>query len=159
MKDKDNADPVKDVPSDHRSHTHIAVKHEEEAREEEHETVGMKHGKKILLVEDDYAVRDAIKMLLEELGYDLELHVNGETILSGEYNVPDLFILDKQLPGVDGVDICQYVKSQTVSKHLPVIILSASPVAQKSAMTAGADGFLEKPFRKTDLLDLLHRLL
>jgi len=67
--------------------------------------------------------------------------------------------LDKQLPGVDGLDICRYLKSQSISKHVPIIVLSASPQMDRPAMAAGASGFLEKPFKRQDLLDMVRRLV
>ena len=98
-------------------------------------------------------------MIFAQAGYDADIHSDGEALLSGDYQLPNLFILDKQLPGVDGLDICRYLKAESRSKNLPVIILSASLNLERMALAAGADDFQEKPFRMHDLLDKVRAML
>jgi DNA-binding response OmpR family regulator len=113
----------------------------------------------IMVVEDEPGILDAIQMILEMAGYRVQLYADGTDILAGNYVVPDLFILDRQLPGVDGLDVCRSIKSSDRSKDVPVIVFSASSKSKESALAAGADGFLEKPFRKQALLDAVARFL
>jgi DNA-binding response OmpR family regulator len=68
-----------------------------------------------------------------------------------------LFLLDKQLSGQDGLEVCQFLKSQSDTKDIPVIIISATPGISKMAMDAGADDFLEKPFQMKELLKLVDK--
>ena len=84
---------------------------------------------------------------------------NGEQLMENEFETPDLFLLDKQLPGVDGMEICRFLKTQDSTRDIPVIIVSASPNLDKQARAAGADGFIEKPFKMKLLLDLLKKYI
>ncbi len=115
--------------------------------------------KKILIVEDDEAIADFLIMVFETAGFDIELYANGRGILTGDYQVPDLFILDNQLPGPDGLSICKFLKSEARTAHIPVIIQSASPQAKLAAGIVGADAFIEKPFNIPDMLATVKKLL
>lgn len=113
--------------------------------------------KHIVLVEDDPAIQDAIQMILEGEGYEVALFQNGEPLLAGAFDVPNLFLLDKQLAGVDGLDVCRFLKGNPETIGVPVVMLSASPHIARLAKEAGASGFLEKPFKKQELLSLVER--
>ena len=115
--------------------------------------------KRIILTDDDPGVQDAFRICLERAGYEVEVFTNGTPLLEGTYQQPDLFLLDKQLSGVDGLDICRYLKNQRQTAHIPVIMLSASPQIDRLAKAAGADDFLEKPFRIKQLLEVVNRHL
>ncbi|MDF2191207.1 response regulator [Paraflavitalea sp. CAU 1676] len=115
--------------------------------------------KRIVIVDDDPAILDAFSRMLQNAGYEVTVYANGQPLLADDFPLPDLLILDKQLSGADGLDICRYLKHRERTKELPVIVLSASPHIQILAMQAGANGFLEKPFRYRDLLNLLERHL
>ena len=114
---------------------------------------------RVLITDDDTAVQDAFRMIFEHAGYDTDIHTDGQRLLSGDYQLPDLFILDKQLPGVDGLDICRHLKATERSRSVPVLMLSASPKLEVQALAAGADSFQEKPFRMHDLLEKVRVLL
>ena len=119
----------------------------------------MEEKKRVLIVDDDPGIQDAFRMIFEQAGYQAAIYADGNELIIGNYHLPDLFILDKQLSGVDGLDICRHLKSLEKSKDVPVIILSASPMLYKLAIAAGANDFQEKPFRMHDLLDKVHKLL
>jgi DNA-binding response OmpR family regulator len=102
--------------------------------------------KKIILIEDDPDIRGVTLLVLERAGYSVMVFDNGEPLMEGAYDVPDLFILDKQLSGVDGLDVCRFLKAQDATKAIPVVMLSASPNIELQSRQAGADDFLEKPF-------------
>ena len=84
---------------------------------------------------------------------------NGEQLLENEFERPDLFLLDKQLSGVDGMEICRFLKAQDWTRDIPVIIVSASPNLDQQAKAAGADDFVEKPFQMKVMLDLLKKYI
>jgi CheY-like chemotaxis protein len=63
------------------------------------------------------------------------------------------------LHGIDGLDICSFIKKDKNTMHLPVIMISASPGVKALAMHAGAKGFIEKPFTKQELLQEIDRCL
>ncbi|WP_276133957.1 response regulator [Polluticoccus soli] len=113
--------------------------------------------KKVIVAEDDAGVQDSIRMVLEDAGYDVTVLSGGESLLGTEYDLPDVFILDKQLSGVDGLDICRFLKTQGRTKNIPVIMISASSRIDMLAKDAQADGVLEKPFRIEALRDMVAR--
>ena len=119
----------------------------------------MTEQKHVIIVDDDPDIQDVLGMLLEHSGYIVTVFDNGDSLLTSGFKHPDLLIIDKQLPGVDGLDICRYLKSQETTKHIPVIILSASPQAGILAKAACADSFLEKPFKMKELRNTVEQLL
>jgi DNA-binding response OmpR family regulator len=114
--------------------------------------------KRILIVEDDLATQDIFKIIFETYGYHVECMDNGTNLYNKIGNWPDAIILDKQLPDVDGVEACKFLKSQSSSKNVPVILITGSAGIDHWAKTAGADDFFEKPFdmkslvKKVDIL-------
>jgi len=66
-------------------------------------------------------------------------------------------LIDKLLSGYDGLDICRYLKSNPLTSHIPVIMVSASPDIGIAATKAGADDFVEKPFDLSYLLKVIER--
>lgn len=114
---------------------------------------------KILIVEDDKGIRDAMQIMLEQQNYKVDMYPDGQALLRNDFQIPQLFILDKQLPGVDGLDLCIHLKSLGSTKHIPIVILSASPQSAPLVAEAGANAFLEKPFNRWDLLKLIEDLI
>jgi CheY-like chemotaxis protein len=108
--------------------------------------------KKILIADDDPAIVESTKMLLEMEGYDIDTTVDGETIYKMEKEYPDLLLLDIWMSGQDGREICKFLKKNPLTKHIPIVMISASRDIMKSAKEAGADDFLAKPFEMEDLL-------
>lgn len=116
----------------------------------------MKH---ITLVEDDPAIRDSLFAFFAMTGIARLTYLNNDNILDGSYEYPDLFLIDKQLSGVDGIELCKYLKSQEGTRHIPVIMMSASPHIIQLAHSAGADDAIVKPYELTDLKDMLLKYL
>ena len=79
-----------------------------------------------------------------------------KTCLKNKFTLPDLFLIDKQLSGYDGLDICRHLKNQAHTKNIPVIMISASPNIGALSKEAGADAYIEKPFEVKDLLRLVN---
>ncbi len=111
--------------------------------------------KKILVADDDPAIVDALRMMLEEEGYDVEIQGNGDAVQNMRAPFPDLLLLDIWLSGMDGRTICRQLKGQTRTRHIPIIIISANKDTRTIAREAGADAFLTKPFEIDDLLTLV----
>lgn len=118
----------------------------------------LKH-KKIMIADDDPGIVDAVEMLLEFEGYAVTSTVEGSSVLSLKENLPDLLLLDIWMSGEDGRDICRNLKADDTKKHIPVIMISASKDIKDSAMQAGADDFLAKPFEMNDLLGKIEALI
>jgi DNA-binding response OmpR family regulator len=110
--------------------------------------------KKIIFADDDPTIQDVINLIFEG-EYEVTVFSNGEPILKNQFELPDLFLLDKQLSGMDGLDICRFLKGQESTKNVPVIIISANPKIFELAKSAGADAAIEKPFPIKELRDLI----
>lgn len=113
--------------------------------------------KKILVADDDPAIVDSIRMILEVEGYDVDTTVDGETIYKMEKEYPDVLLLDIWMSGQDGRDICRYLKNDPLTLHIPIIMISASRDIEVSAKDAGADDFLAKPFEMDDLISKVEK--
>ncbi|RYY22847.1 MAG: response regulator [Chitinophagaceae bacterium] len=110
------------------------------------------NAKKILITEDDPAIMDVLTLILTSNNMTVFCYTNGAALLENRFEIPDLFLIDKQLSGVDGLDICRHLKSQDLTRNIPIIVLSASPHVHGQSVEAGADEFLEKPFSNKNLL-------
>jgi DNA-binding response OmpR family regulator len=115
--------------------------------------------KKILVADDDEAILDALILILEDAGYEVEATDNGMTIRDSLSNSPDLLLLDIRMSGWNGRDICRYLKSQEATKHIPIILFSANRDTEKLAREAGADDFITKPFDIDELLEKIEQLI
>lgn len=116
----------------------------------------------ILVVDDDTAILDALKMLLEGEGYAVQIADKADYAESlGDTNggLPDLIVLDILLSGKDGRAICRTLKTRADTSHIPIVMVSAYPDAGGSAEEVGADAFLAKPFTVDELLDTIAALL
>lgn len=105
------------------------------------------HRKRILVADDDPAIRDVVRMLLEDAGYDVETTDDAATLRDFPNGLPDLLLLD----------ICLALKSHTATKDLPILLFSANRDAEQIARDAGADGFVAKPFDLDTLLATVAR--
>jgi DNA-binding response OmpR family regulator len=114
---------------------------------------------KVLVVEDDPDILNALNVALGSAGFDVDVLLNGKGILKNQFVLPDLFIIDKQLPDVDGLDICRFLHSKPNYRTIPVIIISASQRMKKKALEAGATSFIEKPFAVKDLVNTINKAL
>ncbi|MFD2871020.1 response regulator transcription factor [Mucilaginibacter ximonensis] len=114
--------------------------------------------KKIMIADDDPGIVDAIEMLLEFEGYQVTSTVDGADVLDLTDDLPDLLLLDIWMSGEDGRDICKKIKKIDTMKNIPVIMISASRDIRESAMAAGADDFLAKPFEMNELLAKIKKL-
>ena len=115
--------------------------------------------RQIIIADDDPGIRDIFQLILKRAGYGVTIYSNGEVLLNNEFELPDLFLLDKQLSGIDGLEVCRYLKNNEATKNIPVILMSASPYAGKVAGEAGADDFIEKPFKTKALIELMEKYL
>ena len=114
---------------------------------------------KICIVEDDEGIQDVLKIILKRAGYETDIFSDGRAIMENHCNTPDLFLIDKQLPGADGLAICRHLKDQMATSSIPVIIMSAYPNVKEFTVAVGANDFIEKPFRIETLLATIKKHL
>jgi len=115
---------------------------------------------KVHIVDDDEAMRDSLKWLLESHGLEVELYASGDAFLAAfNSNFRGCLVLDVRMPGMNGLDL----HSQLQARHstLPVIFITGHgdvPMAV-SALKKGAVDFIEKPFNDLDMLRLIQSCL
>lgn len=115
--------------------------------------------KKIIFVDDDEFIQQIVTVIFENLGFQVIVLTEGTSLLDDGYDLPDIFILDKQLPSMDGLTLCRRLKGQDRTKDIPVIMISATPGILKDAKAAGADDVLEKPFSVMKIREMVANLL
>jgi len=116
---------------------------------------------KILVVDDERAVRESLERALELEGYDVELAADGEEALVRLSAAPpaDAVILDVLMPGIDGLEVCRRLRAS--GDAVPVLMLTARAEidSRVAGLDAGADDYLPKPFALAELLARLRALL
>jgi DNA-binding response OmpR family regulator len=111
---------------------------------------------KILIIDDDLGILDAVKAILEFSGHQVAVIDKPREVIKQTYDIlPDLILLDLLLSGKDGRQVARQIKGDDKTKHIPIIMLSAHPTASVAAIEAGADGFLAKPFDMNELISLV----
>jgi DNA-binding response OmpR family regulator len=116
----------------------------------------------ILVIDDDPDILDAIRAMLEDEGHHVQTSEKGdyaESLRDVAGGLPDLIILDVLLSGKDGRAICRKLKAHDETRHIPIIMISAHPDAERSVKNVGADAFVAKPFSIDQFLDLVNLLL
>jgi DNA-binding response OmpR family regulator len=118
------------------------------------------HMQKILIIDDDPDVLTVLQLLLKKKGYDVGTATKeDEAYKQIDAFMPNLIVLDVLLSGVDGRQICKKIKTSEKRKHIPVIMFSAHPGAQKNMENFGADDFLPKPFQSEKILERIEAQL
>lgn len=111
--------------------------------------------KKILLVEDDENVSKALKYVLAEEGYEVIASEDGKKGLELALSArPDLILLDIMLPSMDGIEVCRFLKSNSLFKSIPIILMTGLGDTENivKGLSAGANDYLSKPFEMRELL-------
>ncbi|HEX6551673.1 MAG TPA: response regulator transcription factor [Ktedonobacteraceae bacterium] len=113
----------------------------------------------VLLVDDDPGIRVAVKQVLVAHGYEVTTATNGiEALAAFERKPPELILLDLILPRRDGLEVCQYILEESTT---PIIVMSVKGSESDivSLLDLGADDYLVKPFRLTELLARVRAVL
>lgn len=117
---------------------------------------------KVLLVEDDAPLARLVRESLPNEQFELVATENGRDAL--EYlrrQIPDVILLDWNLPDIDGLKICQTVKETPETRHVPIIMLTAygETTRKVSALETGADDYITKPFDSDELVARIRAIL
>jgi len=115
---------------------------------------------RVLIVEDDRAVRDSLRRSLEFNGYDVALATDGAEALAGIGTMrPDVVVMDVMMPRLDGIETTRALRS--VGNTVPILVLTARDAVgdRVEGLDAGADDYLTKPFALDELLARLRALL
>lgn len=118
-------------------------------------------GQRVLLIEDEPNIIEAISYILSRDGWTVHTHSDGETAMNKVLqSAPDLIILDVMLPGRSGYDILRDLRAADATADVPVMMLTARGQARDREMAAslGATQFMTKPFSNAEVLESVRAL-
>lgn len=114
--------------------------------------------KRILIIEDEQDIVDIATMILEDEGYEVCSFTEFRDYQNKvNESHADLVLLDLNLQGFHGKDICKYIKGNELLKKTSVVLMSANRDIQAVKEEAGADGYICKPFDLTDFIETVKR--
>ncbi|WP_296423990.1 response regulator [Yoonia sp.] len=119
-------------------------------------------GNRVLLIEDEPNIIEAISFILSRDGLTVHTHEDGQTAMAKVLALPpDLIILDVMLPGRSGFDILRDLRVNDVTKAIPVMMLTARGQAKdrELALRLGASHFMTKPFSNAEVRDNVRNLM
>jgi len=120
----------------------------------------MQPDKIILIIDDDEDFQTILKMSLHQSGFKVRSLYHGEiTNTLHEQPVPDIILLDIDLPDGNGVEVSKRLKSNTFTKDIPVIMVSANPFLDELCKEAGANDYVQKPFALKTLIQKVEESL
>ena len=107
---------------------------------------------KVLVVDDEFEIRDVLSNFLMDKGYEVVLASNGEEAIElAERENPHVILLDVIMPGIDGIETCRRLKEDAKTRSIPVIMITAFPDKEVEAYLEGADDFVVKPFNMVEI--------
>lgn len=103
--------------------------------------------KRVLICDDDPDILEVTKLILRSKGFEVETRCNCDDIITlVELIKPDIILMDHKIPELGGIKLTGILKQHNIYGKIPVLIFSANSDIEKIVITAGADGFLRKPF-------------
>ncbi|HEY4787525.1 MAG TPA: response regulator transcription factor [Bacteroidales bacterium] len=122
----------------------------------------MVNGKRILIIEDEFDIREFLSYNLTKEGYSVKAFENPlEALQHIRINPPDLLLTDWLMPEMDGLDVCKTLKMNQETSHIPIIMITCKSEETDvvTALEIGADDYLTKPFRVKELLVRIKKYL
>ena len=119
-------------------------------------------GKRVLLIEDEPNIIEAIRFILSREGYQVDTHSDGKTAVEAvHHRVPDMVILDVMLPNRSGYDILRDLRAGPETEGLPVLMLTArgQKKDRELAERYGASLYMTKPFSNAEMISSVAELL
>jgi DNA-binding response OmpR family regulator len=117
---------------------------------------------RVIVVDDDKEIREIITFVLTRNGFEVTSAINGQQLHAMLVQfIPDLIILDVMMPGEDGYQICNTLRSNPQTRHVPVIIMTAhaEDIYERISVDLGAAVHMTKPFHPFNLLEKVKVLL
>lgn len=119
-------------------------------------------GKRLLLADDSITIQKVVEITLADEGYELVFASNGdEALLAAQTKRPDLILADVFMPGLDGYQLCEQIRSDPAFAGVPVLLLAGTfePFDKERAKQVGAAGWVSKPFSSQTLIDEVEHAL
>ena len=116
---------------------------------------------KVLVVDDDSAMRDVLERILMTENLTVYTATDGKDALHKTLSLkPDLILLDINMPNLDGLTLCKAIRAGKDTHHIPVIIVTGHTTRGRleQCMEAGADDYLAKPFKVEELVMRVHAM-
>ena len=116
----------------------------------------------VLIIDDAENIVEFIKLGLRYEGFEVKVASNGpDGLVTAQRIDPDLVILDLMLPGMDGLEVCRQLRSNPITRDVPILMLTAKDEVRDriTGLDVGADDYLTKPFSFEELLARIHALL
>ncbi|MCC6349383.1 MAG: response regulator [Candidatus Eisenbacteria bacterium] len=117
---------------------------------------------RILIAEDEPALRDVLRMQLELEDYEVsEAHDGRQALERATAEMPDLMLLDVMMPFLDGYAVCRQLRAQFSTRHIPVVMLTARTDmnAKVHGLEGGANDYVTKPWNRGELMLRIHNVL
>jgi DNA-binding response OmpR family regulator len=114
---------------------------------------------KVYIAEADKVLQRDLAAALKANGYEVGVFDRGYPIAALMDNWPDLFLIDIELPDINGIEVCSWLKSNESSRSIPVILISQEAYLTVLAASSAADDVLEKPFGVSDLVSRINGCL
>ncbi len=121
-----------------------------------------KQPKQVLIVDDEPNIVISLEFLMQQAGYEVHVARTGEEAIEMISRLePDLILLDIMLPGIDGFEICQWVRENPEWDRIKIIMLTAKgrDVDVAKGFALGANAYITKPFSTKDLMAEVRRVL
>lgn len=114
---------------------------------------------RIYIAEEDKELQKRLSTGLKNQGFDVSVFDSGYPIVEMMDNWPDVFLIDIELPGINGLEVCKWLKSHDSSRDIPVIFISAEPYLKVLASSAHADDYIEKPVSVAQVIAKINEFL
>lgn len=119
-------------------------------------------GRRVVVVDDDREIRDAVKERLIDEGYEVTVVPNGLRLLAAlQIDKPDVVVLDVMMSWIDGFELCRAMKRNQEWKDIPVVFMSgkSTPADIEKGMRCGAAGYVTKPFELSTLVGKIDEIV
>lgn len=116
--------------------------------------------KRVLLVDDEYELLEALSFALQYAGYDVDCAGNGsDALVHMQSQAPDVVVTDLMMPDMDGMSLCRSLRAHPDWAHIPIALHTSAHVNASTSESRLRDAFLRKPARMDDFLSTVARLL
>ena len=116
-------------------------------------------GGRICIAEGDVELQKRLRVALRKNGFEVTSFDSGYPIVEMMDNWPDVFLIDIELSGINGMEICKWLKSHESSQHIPVILISGEPYLKVLASSAHPDDYIEKPVSLERVIEKIREFL